>query len=92
MIKVIEKAVEKVATEWVEKQFAELFNQQERDRWGNSMPTSSKLKQVVERIVDQKIREVTLEHLEKEKIDVKQIVTERLATVKDKIEITVKSY
>jgi len=91
MLQVIEKAVEKVATEWVEKQFAEIFLQEERDRWGHAS-SKNRLAQVVDRIVEQEIRNVVAKHLEKEKIDIKQIVLERLATVKDKITIEVKSY
>lgn len=91
MLQVIEKAVEKVATEWVEKRFAEIYLAEERDRYGNK-PNKYKLERVVESIVESKIKEITLKYLEKEKLDIKQIVLERLATVKDKIEITVKTY
>ena len=91
MLQIIEKAVEKVATEWVEKQFAEIYLAEERDRYGNK-PNKYKLERVVENIVESKIKEITLKYLEKEKLDIKQIVLERLATVKDKIEITVKTY
>ena len=91
MIKVIEKAVEKVAIEWVEKQFEEIFSQKERDTWGH-LHAKNKLPSVVERIVDQEIRNITIKHLDKEKLDIKEIILDRLKNVKDKIEISVKSY
>lgn len=92
MIKIIEKAVEKVAAEWVEQQFTEMYLHKVTSDFSRNLTYRGKLREVVENVVDQKIKEITLQHLEKEKIDIKQIVIDRLATVKDKIEITVKTY
>jgi len=89
MIKVMQKAVDKIAEEWIDQKFAEVFPETSYDGYGRKGDKNQKIKRLIENLAEVETRKLIKEKLENTDIDLDKVVLEYLEKNKDKIKVNV---